>query len=265
MSRSYSSEILGNDDSSSELKHAGSLDISELNLFIGYGVSNILNLYVNLPIKRISQNPVEEDIHHRTESISGIGDTRISFKWILRNQRLGPGWRIFFGTDYVLPTGDSNKHNPFLRSFISTDHRHFALGDGSQLADVSFEVWHRSEFPFVMGATIRQGIYSSTTKYRFRSGLNSKLTIHAIRQRAIFRNVFPYLKLTTRNKNNDEWDGKAAPNSGGTFVDGTLGFNLEVNDKVSGVINFDFPIWKSVTGDQLDSFRFVFSFRRIIN
>jgi len=265
VSRSYSSEILDKVNSSAELEHAGSLEISELNLFVGYGVSNILNLYVNLPIKRISQNPAEEDEHHRTESISGIGDTRISLKWVVRNQRIGPGWRVFFGTDYVLPTGESNKHNPFTRSIIPTDHRHFALGDGSKLADVSFEVWNRSEFPFVMGATIRQGIYSSTTKYRFRSGLKSNITIHAIWQHAIFSNVFPYLKLTTRNNNNDEWDGTAAPNSGGTFVDGTLGFNLEINDKVSGLINFEFPVWKSVTGDQLDSFRLVFSFRRTIN
>lgn len=214
----------------------------------------------------MSQNPVVEDIHHRTESLSGIGDTRISLKWILRNQHIGPGWRLFFGTDYVLPTGNFIEHDPFiLTTIVPTDHRHFAPGNGSKLADVSFEVWNRSEFPFVMGATIRQGIYSSTTKYRFKSGLKSKITIHAIMQRAIFRNVFPYLKLTTRNNNNDEWDEKAAPNSGGTFVDGMLGFNLEISDEVSGVINFDFPIWKSVTGDQLDSFRFVFSFRRIIN
>lgn len=234
-------------------------------MFVGYGISNILNLYVNLPIKRVSQNPVVEDIHHRTESISGIGDTRISLKWILRNQRLGPGWRLFFGSDLVVPTGDSFDSNPFSEISDSTNHRHFALGNGTQLADVSMEVWHRSEFPFILGATIRQALYSSTSDVGYNPGLNSKMTIHAIRQRTIFKNVFPYLRLTTQFKRKDEWNGKAAPNSGGTFVDGMLGFNLEISDKVSGVINFDFPIWKSVTGNQLDSFRFVFSFRRIIN
>ena len=213
----------------------------------------------------MSQNPVVEDIHHRTESLNGIGDTRISLKWVLRNQRLGPGWRLFFGSDFVLPTGDSFDVNPFSTSADFSDHRHFALGNGSKLADVSLEVWTRSEFPFIIGATIRQGVYSSTSSVGYNPGLNSKITIHAIRQRALFRNVFPYLKLTTRIKRKDEWNEKAAPNSGGTFVDGMVGLNLEINDRVSGLINFDFPIWKSVTGNQLDSFRFVFSFRRIIN
>ena len=172
---------------------------------------------------------------------------------------------MFIGSDFVVPTGDSFDSNPFLRTVIPTDHRHFALGNGTQLADLSFEVWNRSEFPFIMGATIRQGIYSSTSNVGFNPGVNSKITIHAIMQRAIFRNVFPYFKLTSRFKRKDEWNGINPPNSGGTFVDGMFGFNLEINDKVSGIINFDFPIWKSVTGDQLDSIRFVFSFRRIIN
>ena len=164
-----------------------------------------------------------------------------------------------------MPTGDSFESNPFSVSADSIDHRHFALGSGAQLADVSFEVWNRSEFQFVMGAAIRQGIYSSTSNVGFKPGLRSKLTIHAIRQRPIFKNFFPYLKLTTRIERKDEWNEINPTNSGGTFVGGMLGFNLEINNKVSGLINFDFPIWKSVTGNQLDSFRFVISFRRIIN
>lgn len=190
---------------------------------------------------------------------------RISIKWVLRNQYFGPGWRLFFGTDLVLPTGDSFDTDPFMKSVEFIDHRHFALGDGTQLAEVSLEAWNRSEFPFIMGTTVRQGIYSSTSNVGFHPGVNSKIIIHAIMQRAIFRNVFPYLRLTTRIKRKDEWNGINPPNSGGTFIEGMLGFNLEINDRVSGLINFDFPIWKSATGNQLDSFRFVFSFRRIIN
>jgi len=116
-----------------------------------------------------------------------------------------------------------------------------------------------------MGATFRHGIYSSTSDIGYKPGLRTKIEIHAIRQREIIRNVFPYLKLTTRFDRKDEWETINPPNSGGTFIDGMVGINLEINEKVSGIINFDFPIWKSVTGEQLDSFRFVFSLRRIIN
>ena len=183
----------------------------------------------------------------------------------MRNQYLGPGWRLFFGSDFVVPTGDSFDSDPFSDIAGSKEHRHFAPGNGTKLSDISFEAWHRSEFPFIMGATIRQGIYSSTSDVGYNPGLSTKITIHAIRQRGIFKNAFPYLKLTTRFKRKDEWNEINPPNSGGTFIDGMLGFNLEINEKVSGIINIDFPIWKSATGEQLDSFRFVFSLRRIIN
>ena len=172
---------------------------------------------------------------------------------------------MFFGSDLVVPTGDSFDGNPFSEDADSMRHRHFALGNETQLADISLEVWHRSEFPFVIGATVRHDIYSSTSDVGFNPGLSSKITVHAIRQREIFRNVYPYLKLTTRFDRKDEWNEINPPNSGGTFIEGMLGFNLEINEKLSGIINFDFPIWKSATGRQLDSLRFVFSFRRIIN
>ena len=206
-----------------------------------------------------------ENKHHRSESLTGIGDIRISLKWVIRNQYLGPGWRLYLGSDVVVPTGDSFKGNPFSNEGDAEDHRHFALGNGTQQVDVSFEAWHRSEFPFIMGATFRHGIYSSTSDICYKPGLRTKIEIHAIRQREIIRNVFPYLKLTTRFDRKDEWETINPPNSGGTFIDGMVGINLEINEKVSGIINFDFPIWKSVTGEQLDSFRFVFSLRRIIN
>ena len=263
--RSYASELIGNNNNSAELENSGSLDITQFNLFAGYGISSLINLYINIPIKRISQNPAIVNNHHRSESLTGIGDTRVSLKWVIRNQYLGPGWRLFLGSDLVIPTGDTFDGNPFSELAGSINHRHFALGNGTQQVDFSFEAWHRSEFPFVMGATIRHGIYSSTSDVGYNPGLNTKITIHAIRQRGIFKNVFPYLKLTTRFKRKDEWNEIIPPNSGGTFIDGMLGFNLEINEKVSGIINFDFPIWKSVTGEQLDSFRFVFSFRKILN
>ena len=261
----YASELIGKNNNSAEEEHSGSLNITEFNLFTGYGLSSLINLYANLPIKRISQNPAIEDSHHRTESLTGIGDIRLSLKWVIRNQYFGPGWRLFFASDLVVPTGDSFNGNPFSESADSTGHRHFALGNGTKSADISFEAWHRSEFPFIMGATIRHGIYSSTSDVGYNPGLNTKIVIHAIRQREFFKNVFPYLKLSTRFDRKDEWDKINPPNSGGTFIDGMLGCNLEINEKVSGIINFDFPIWKSATGEQLDSFRFVLSFRRIIN
>jgi len=178
---------------------------------------------------------------------------------------LGPGWRLYLGSDVVVPTGASFRGNPFSDDGASENHRHFALGHGTQQADISLEAWHRSEFPFIMGATIRHGIYSSTSDIGYKPGSRTKIEIHAIRQRGIITNAYPYFKLTTRFDRKDKWETINPPNSGGTFIDGMIGINLEINEKVSGIINFDFPIWKSVTGEQLDSFRFVFSFRRIIN
>lgn len=262
---SHLSEFLKSGDNPDEGAHSGSIDISTLNLFAGYGISNLINLYINLPLKRISQNPDEENNHHRTEKLTGIGDTRFSLKWIIRNQYIGPGWRLFIGSDVNLLTGEQYELNPFADNADSVKHRHFALGTGASSAEVSLEAWYRSEFPFILGVTIKQGIYSSVSEVGYDPGLRTNISLHAIRQRGFLRKAYPYFKLSLRMQGRDEWSGVTAPNSGGSFIDGMFGLNLELGNNVSGVLNFDFPVWESAVDEQLDAFRIALSLRKFFN
>ena len=262
---SHLSEVLKSGNNPGEGEHSGSIEISALNIFAGYGISNQINLYLNLPLKRISQSPDEENNHHRTEKLTGIGDARFSLKWIIRNQYIGPGWRLFIGSDINLPTGEQYESNPFAENAESVPHRHFALGSGASSAEVSLEAWHRSEFPFILGVTIKQGFYSSTSEVGYDPGLRTNISLHAIRQRGFLRKAYPYFKLSLRVQGRDEWSGVTAPNSGGSFIDGMVGLNLELGDKLSGVLNIDFPVWESAVDEQLEAFRIALSLRRVFN
>jgi len=262
---SHLSEVFGSGDNPGEGAHSGNIEISALNLFAGYGISNLINLYFNLPFKRISQSPDEEDNHHRTEKLTGIGDVRFSVKWIIRNQYIGPGWRLFVGSDINLPTGEQYELNPFADNADSVKHRHFALGNGASSAEVSLEAWRRSEFPFILGVTIKQGVYSSVSEIGYDPGLRTNISLHAIRQRGFLRKAYPYFKLSLRLQGRDEWSGVIAPNSGGSFIDGMFGLNLELGNNISGVLNFDFPVWESAVDEQLDAFRIALSLRKFFN
>lgn len=220
-----------------------------------------MNILSILPILYWHQNADYQDAHHRTETVFGIGDISIGARWLIKNQSFGPGQRLFIGLDVSIPTGESYENNPYSSDADSINHRHFALGDGLVSLTVNSEWWYRSEYSYVFGISGRYSFPWEKSDIGFLPGKQYWLNLHAIRQKPLFAGIFPYLKLLINLEAPDYWEGIKAKNSGGKMVEGMLGLDLEINEKITAVISFNIPIWRELKGSQLDSYTLAASFR----
>ncbi|MFQ6677985.1 MAG: hypothetical protein ACE5D0_06645 [Fidelibacterota bacterium] len=246
----------------SEEGHVGEIDLLVTNFYGLYGLTNNLNLSISFPYKYWRQFEVEhEDAHHRNDKQKGIGDMTLGLRKIVINESFGPGQRLFFDGSLTLPTGKHYELNPFGTDADSVNHSHFALGTGQVSYSLGSEWWRRSEFPFIIGVSsiFKQAVTESNVG--FKPGSTVSLTFHAIRQASIIKSVFPYMQLKYRREWPDEWEGKAAPNSGAAFLDFSGQLIYEVSEQSSLVFTIGFPLWQAVEGSQLTGVNYALSFR----
>jgi hypothetical protein len=247
-----------------EAEHAGRVTVYTANVYGLYGLSHRFNLLVKVPWVSWNQVADEPDAHHRTQSIVGVRDVTAGLRWIVRNQVLGPGQRLFFGWNVTWPTARSYATNPFSAAADTVSHTHFALGSGQVISDVNGEWWYRSEFPYVIGVTGTVSFSWGASPVGYRSGTRSVLVLHGIRQAAVFPHTFLYLRFTLRREQPDVWEGVRAPNSGGSYLDGMVGLNFEITEEISGVLSLEYPLWRDVAGAQLEPRTLAFSIRRVL-
>lgn len=243
--------------------HIGSIRLQTADGFIIYGLTPEVNLIASVPFLNWDQEAAHEDSHHRTESVRGVGDVRLGVRWLARNQSFGPGTRLFLGTDLTLPSGKSYEVNPFSLQADLLQHRHFALGRGVTTSSLNFEWWHRSEFPLVLGASGKYDFSWSQSDLGYKPGQKVFLSLHAIRQTPVVRIFFPYVRINARHEKSDIWEGMKASNSGGTSIEGMLGMEVEISERISAVISVYTPVWRKLEGSQLDPVSVSLSIRRL--
>ena len=231
-------------------EHLGRAATHRVNLFGMAGVTTRLNALAILPYMRWSQRSEEEDVHHRSETLQGFQDLQLGLRYILTNAAVGPGRRIFLGVNVAFPTAPSYSTNPFDAAADTVEHRHFALGTGATGATLYGEWWQRSEFPWVTGLLVRYTASLKESSLGFQPGPQLGIDLHAIGQSYRLWHSYPYLIVRTRWQGRDIWANTSAPNSGGYFLEGSAGLNLELTESVSGVIRFSGPLWSRVRGAQ---------------
>ena len=214
------------------------------------GVTARLNALAIVPYMRWSQVMEKVDAHHRTETLQGFQDLQLGLRYILTNAAVGPGSRIFLGVNVAFPTASSYSTNPFGPAADTVKHRHFALGTGATVATIYGAWWQRSEFPWVTGVLVRYTTGLNESSLGFKPGPQLGLDLHAIGQSYQVWHAYPYLIVRTRWQGRDVWANIPAPNSGGFFLVGSAGLNLELTESVSGVIRFSGPLWSQVRGAQ---------------
>lgn len=214
------------------------------------GLSPRVNALVILPYVRWSQSAHEEDAHHRNETIQGLRDVRLGLRYVVTNTPFGPGQRLFLGLTLVLPTAPSYAANPFAAGADTVDHRHFALGNGTASAIFYGEWWRRSEHPWVTGLLVRFRPRSPKSAQGFQPGSRLGIDLHAIGHTHRLWRSYPYLTLGIRREGGDVWEGSPAPNSGGIWLEGSAGFDLELTETLSGVVRLSGPLWTRLTGSQ---------------
>ncbi len=129
-------------------------------------------------------------------------------------------------------------------------HRHFALGTGITVATLYGEWWHRSEFPWVTGLLLRFSPRLNTSAAGYQPGSKFQVDLHAINHTHRLWRSFPYLILRLRWEGSDYWEQAPAPNSGGLSLEGSVGFDVDFSETVSGVIRLSSPIWTKLKGAQ---------------
>ncbi|MFQ6607390.1 MAG: hypothetical protein ACE5EE_02510 [Fidelibacterota bacterium] len=243
--------------------HFGDIRIQTFNTFLVFGLTPKVNLLTTIPFLDWNQEAEHEDNHHRTESIRGFGDIVLGVRWLYRNQSFGPGTKLFFGTDITLPSGESYKVNPFSEGADSLQHRHFALGKGVMISSLYFEWWYRSEFPLVLGASGRYDFPWTESNLGYEPGQKVFISLHIIRQTPVFKVVFPYLRANIWYEKSDSWEGVRVVNSGGTSLEGMIGIEVEISEKISAVLSLNTPVWRKIDGSQLDQISLAVSLRAL--
>jgi hypothetical protein len=62
-----------------------------------FGITESLNAFVSIPFKRWNQFNVEESTEsdHENKVKKGLGDISINLRWIVKNNVIGPGQKLF--------------------------------------------------------------------------------------------------------------------------------------------------------------------------
>ncbi len=250
------------DDSDED--QVGDIISSAVNINLLYGLSDKVNLKLNIPYKRWLQYNVEnEDTHQRNESIDGMGDISLGMRTVIQNDMVGPGHRFFVDGDIFIPTGRHFSINPYGELADSVDHQHFAPGKGHYSARIGIEWWQRTEFPVIIGISAAYQKALNKSKLDFSAGNRMELAIHSIGQKALIPKVFPYVKLLYREKSTDNWEGVPSPDNSGKYFEGYIMATVELTEKISTVIFTRIPIWDSVDGSQFSGKNLGFSIRYI--
>lgn len=119
--------------------HDQFMSVNELKLNLDWGLSEHLGLSFQLPLRVISTRikytlpngrsytPLDVDIHHRDETLLGLGDGRVSVRWA---KSFASGWWLLTQVGSQLPLGRT-EDNPFTSRSQVRKHQHIQMGTGT--------------------------------------------------------------------------------------------------------------------------------------
>ena len=143
-------------------RHLLDLEMTDATLVTAIGLSQHLNLELELPFRRVSIDalfesqdgqllPGFESIHHRTETISGLADIGISLRWRIAED--AGGWTIDLRPGLTVPTGDTEP-DPFELGEQGEPHQHIFFGTGSWDPQLGLDAFRRTG-PFSLNGWFR--------------------------------------------------------------------------------------------------------------
>ena len=208
--------------------HEGSLNsnIGEMNF--NYGLSENWNIEANLSFGIRGMDFIgKENNHHRDESKTGLGDIRLTLRYLSSNISFGPGTRLFFGGGGVIPSDNTVKKNPFKKPLEK--HTHFDISEGAFKLVGEIQYFKRDTLPIVTGGILKYSSALTENDYSFMPGYQLDVVAMFYWQtKQIFKGI-PQFSLIGQKKGVDHWEGDVTPNSGGLLVIGAAGlmWNLD--------------------------------------
>ena len=204
--------------------HEGTLDSYIGDVNINYGLTEKWNVETNMIIgKRTMHFPQEENIHHRDEYRSGIGDISINLRYVSSNISFGPGTRLFFGGGVIIPSNNTLKKDPFEAGRDTLDHTHFDMSEGAFKVSGEVQYFKRDTTKIFGGGILKYSFAPKQNNYSFLPGYQiDGIAIFYWQTKQIFKGI-PQIALISQKRGVNYWNGKSAPNSGGLIINGSMG------------------------------------------
>ena len=261
--------------------HHGDLQTSVIHLNSTIGLSDNFNLNITTSIgeRWMDYKGKNETIHHRSESTKDsmglyMGTTIIA-RYLILNEKIGPGKRIFLGLGLVIPSKNSLKYDPYLLTESLEKHTHFAISDGNFKSVLELQYFNRKKGLFFYGSTFRYDKVLKTNEYGYKSGdsFNYVGFIFFHHQKTL-KYFLPYVNLSASHKFKDYWEESGlAENSDGGFANLGIGFNKKFDTfKINFTLNTTVYSWITPANDYakqvdsaLKSYYFSFSLGKTLN
>ena len=218
-------------------KHSGSLNTFILRPSIVYGISNKYNLTLSstLGIRSMNWNQSNVSIHHRTESSSSdfhnanggiLGDSKVMIRYLIKNQGMGTGFRIYSGGGITIPSNNQLTSDPyFLNNDEVKEHRHFSLSNGTYNYNIETQIYYkRLSNPTFLGGFIILERPFSESKYGYLPPVNLNIALSMIYKR--FDNIDSSMGygLNILQTGQGYWKGIPAPNTKSTSISPSISF-----------------------------------------
>ncbi len=122
-------------------QHATRQQVVDFDLRVSLGLSDRVAFEPRLPIRLARTDATFKDadgtvapgfasIHHRDETLFGLGDLEIASRFRLLKPTLSSSWTLDFTGGVTLPTGDTEP-NPFALGRAGETHQHIFFGSGT--------------------------------------------------------------------------------------------------------------------------------------
>ena len=266
--------------------HEGTLTTVMLSPAMTIGLSN----YWNMTITQVLGNRImtwdgdTTTVHHRDEnSLSDfinatgglLGDTRLTFRYLLYNDGQGSGRRLFFGGGLVFPSKNTITSDPFfLNGEEKTEHRHFSISEGVQKGVLELQYYKkRTTTPVFIGGSITVEMPLSENEHGYRASRLYDANITALTKKISKIGASLGGNLSIRQTTQAYWNGKPSPNSEATIF--SPGISFLWNIKMGGLaVGIQKPIFiyggmsgtESENLDQkINAWQITLSYRRVLD
>ena len=174
-------------------------------------------------------------IHHRTESSTSdfhnanggiLGDSKIIIRYLVKNQGLGSGFRIYTGGGITIPSNNQLTSDPF---FLNKDevkeHRHFSLSNGTYNYNLETQVYYKKPTnPTFLGGFINLEKPFAESKYGYLPPANLNIALSMIYKRFDSIDSSIGYGLNLLHTGQGYWNDIPAPNTKSTSISPSISY-----------------------------------------
>jgi hypothetical protein len=211
--------------------HLLNLEVRDLTLQARIGVTERVGLEFEMPYRQVrveadfegSGGERREDfvsIHHRTETVSGLGDISLYARFRLTRPLAGGRWVVDVLSGVAVPTGDTEP-DPFELGEEGHQHQHIFFGTGTYDPLLGVEVYHpSSSLPTAGWLRLRTPVSENSFGYRAGARVSAGIAVNP----SLGVASWSFLgQLELYHEEPSRWDDRNARNSGRTDLIGNLG------------------------------------------